>query len=699
MRKRRASLSVTDLAKKKLASSGLTLEDAKQLNIHIQTAIQTQKNHRAFKPLASLRFDYFKPDGSPARDIPVGEPFYRLRYLEGGTGFAALAKGQPRYVQPPHTAPVAYYPQNFEDWPTLIHDVDEPLIITEGELKAAKACKEGFPTLGLGGVYNWRSAKMGIMWLESLKWINWLRRNVYICFDSDYQTNPAVAMALQSFAEALEDQGSFVHLVTLPDVPEVSGKIGLDDFLTFGGPTANKVFQTLLVEAEPLGLARPLWQLNQQYVYVRRPGFILDQKDFENRVTPASFRDYLEAPRRYLERRVNADGQVQYKTTSAAATWLKWPLRNEVKCVTYAPGKKKFINGEFNIWPGWKVAPKKGCVKRFHQLIDFLFQHAEAGAKEWFLQWCAYPLQHPGTKLFSCVVVHGVVHGTGKSLVGYTLGEIYGNNFTEVRESLMTSRFNEQLEAKQFILGDDIKTTRRDADNVKTMLTQQILWVERKGIPKFPVPDRINYYFTSNHPDVFFLEDTDRRFFIHEVIGSPLPFTFYEDYWTWLTKGGGAAAVFDYLLSVDISGFNPAAPPFGTHAKARMLAAGQSDLASWVRQLLHAPEDVLRVGEVAIEKDLLTNKELLLLYDPEGRTRVTANGLGRELSRAGVRQVYDGRPLRGPDGQQARYYAIRNAEKWFSLSDQQIRAAVRNGEKKPPRRPRRPRVRRRVEKV
>ena len=74
------------------------------------------------------------------------------------------------------------------------------------------------------------------------------------------------------------------------------------------------------------------------------------------------------------------------------------------------------------------------------------------------------------------------------------------------------------------------------------------------------------------------------------------------------------------------------------------------------------------MGEVRLEKDLFTSKELLQLYDPGSSTGTTANGLGRELARAGVRQVLGGRPVRLPDGSQGRYYAVRSAEAWLTAS-------------------------------
>lgn len=657
-----------ELGEAKLFTSGLDGNDAVPLKMTYLGRLQTAALHPSFKALCSLKIEYLAPDKSPLGDWPGSKPFYRLRYLEADTDFSGVsAKKIPRYVQEPGTAPVAYFPGN-QDWTGILEDPAHPLVITEGELKAAKACKEGFPTIGLGGVYNWRSRKLGIDWLPSLEPVVWLRRNVYVCFDSDYRTNPMVCVALKELADEFHRKGAFVHLVNLPNLQGLE-KVGLDDFLVHAGPSASDMFHQLLSLAEPLGLTAPLWDLNGKYAYVQDPGMIINQHTLF-KVSPSAFKEHLEAPLNYQERHLKSDGTVSYKAVSAASAWLRWPLRNQVSKITYEPGAPKFIRtpvSAFNIWPGWGVEPAKDDVSMFFELVDHIFTGAEVEAKDWFVKWCAYPIQYPGVKLFSSAVIHGIRHGTGKSLIGYTLGRIYGKNFTEISQMDLHNNFNEWAEGKQFVMGDDVtgSNKRADADFLKKLITQREIRVNTKYVPSYVIADCINYFFTANHPDSFFLEDDDRRFFIHEVKVRPLSEEFYADYGLWLDTGG-AAAVFHYLRHLDLEGFNPAAPAFKTAAKERMIANVQSDLAGWVRQLMATPDHVLRVGEMVVNKDLFTSKELLQFYDPSGKTGTTANGLGRELARAGVQQVAQGRPVRLADGSQSRYYAIRNADHWLA---------------------------------
>lgn len=656
----------------KLESSGLDPKDVKKLGMYCLAAEQTQKLHPSFKPLCSLRIDYHDHLGKPLPDMPGAKAFYRVRYLEMPTDFQALSEKKPvRYVQEPNTLPVAYYPKN-QDFTELVKDTERPLIITEGELKAAKACAAGFPTIGLGGVYNWRALRQGIEWLPSLEPVTWRRRNVYICFDSDFATNVMVCSALKELADELGRRGAFVYVVTLP-VLEGLQKVGLDDFLVSAGPAADSMFRKLLHEAEPLGIVHALFGLNERFCYVRNPGLVVEQTT-SSKSSPAAFRDHLESALSYQERELRKDGSLSYNAVSAAAAWLKWPLRQEAAKMTYKPGAERFVmNGAaapyYNIWSGWGVEPKKGDAKPFIKLIDHLFSGAEPGAKDWFLRWCAFPLRYPGVKMFSSSVLHGIRHGTGKSFVGYTLGKLYGENFSEISAVDLHGHFNEWCEGRQFVMGDDVtgSNKRADADFLKKLITQKNIRINPKYVASYVVPDCINYFFTANHPDAFFLEDDDRRFFVHEVIVGPLPQEFYKEYELWLDSGG-AAAVFHYLLNIDMGDFDHTAPAFRTSAKERMIANVQSDLATWVRALLANPGHILKVGEIPISRDLFTSKELLEIYNPLGSGQLTANGMGRELARAGIQQVGRGMPMRLADGSQGRYYAVRNADMWLGKS-------------------------------
>jgi putative DNA primase/helicase len=132
----------------------------------------------------------------------------------------------------------------------LLADPARPLIICEGELKSAKASKEGFPSIALGGVDSFRSQKAGIAFLPELEAINWEGREVFIVFDTDpaTKTNKHVAMAIQTLATLLIERGAIVKRVDLPTLQE-GRKCGLDDYFVAAGAPA---FRELLEAAELL---------------------------------------------------------------------------------------------------------------------------------------------------------------------------------------------------------------------------------------------------------------------------------------------------------------------------------------------------------------------------------------------------------------------------------------------------------------
>ena len=65
------------------------------------------------------------------------------------------------------------------------------------------------------------------------------------------------------------------------------------------------------------------------------------------------------------------------------------------------------------------------------------------------------------------------------------------------------------------------------------------------------------------------------------------------------------------------------------------------------------------MGDVKLPYKLWTTDELLRLFDPEKRGRVTANGLGRELRRAGFVRACEGTTIKTQVAGYQRLWIIR----------------------------------------
>lgn len=658
---------VDDDGARKLESSGLSVVQGTALGMHSVSNSASLEPY--FESLPGLVIPYYDLDGAPLKAHPKWPGFYRVRYLKEVKGFKqAAGEKAKRYTQPADTGVCAYFPKNL-NWKAIAANAGEPLAITEGELKAAKACSHGFPFIGLGGVHNFRAASKGVFFLPELEKINWIRRKVTIVYDSDYQSNGNICAAINMLAEELQERGAHVFVCLLEDVyEEKDRKTGVDDYIIERG---EEEFGKIMGTAEPLGMTSRLWQMNEEVVYVEDPGFIID-REYGQKIAVPNFTSHSRwATANVSERKVRPNGSMSYEKVPAAPVWLHWPLRKSVAKLTYAPGNDRLFEKEgrdyYNQWRGWGVEPVKGDIKPYLELIDFVFAGASKEHLEWFLDWCAYPIKYPGTKLFASCLIHGRRTGTGKTLLFYTLKRIYGENFIKIKnEDLLQTWW---LENKQFVLGDEISGSdkRAEADAIKTIITQEEANVNVKFIPQFTIPDVTNYGFTSNHSDAMFLEDEDRRQFVHEVIhDQPLPEEFYRNYDKWL-NGDGPAALMHWFLQRKLDKFNPKGPAPRTDARQRMVMASKSDAGMWCAELREHPEGKLKVGQMRHVRDLFTSTELMEMYKSEtGDTRITKNGFSRKLSENGFKLAYDGMPIM-VNGHQGRYFMIRNKAKWQSV--------------------------------
>jgi hypothetical protein len=644
-----------ELARAKWRSSGLSDEQAEKLQFQALDREDVRLLGGNFQCAHGLKIPYFDAEGNLST-------FYRLRYLEPLPGFAAQATKPQRYVQPSGTLNEVYMPPLLEhSWASVQRDPKVPVYITEGELKAAAGCSAGLATLGLGGVDVWRSAKKGLEVLPQLGAFEWKNRTVTIIYDSDAATNENVVRAQRQLAQELTVLGAIPQIASLPATAE-GKKQGLDDFLVANGKEA---LLEVLGKAPSFPEADALWELNEEVAYIRDPGLVVVRSS-NQKLAPSAFVNHSFANRHYMEMIQTKKGTRQERKP-LAKRWMEWEHRFELSRITYEPGREKMVGGRWNQWAGWGTYPEEGDIQPWVDLLDFLFKK-QKDAREWFEKWLAYPIQHPGTKMYTAAVLWGVEHGTGKTLIAYIMRRIYGDNFVEIKNKHLKGGFNEWSENKQFVYGDEITGNdgkRTDADLIKGLITQEIMRVNAKYVPSYEIPDCVNYYLSSNHPDTVFLEDTDRRFFVHEVIGKPhKDFEFYKRIDSWL-RGSGPRHLFKYLLDLDLAGFDPHAPALNTTSKQAMIRDNKSDIGVWVMRLREDPDSALNHfnEKVRRECDLFTPTMLLEAYDSNKDTKVTVNGLSRELKRSSFRQVNDGNPVRTAMGLQ-RLYAIRNCDKW-----------------------------------
>lgn len=671
-KKQRATSSLAPEAVKKLRSSGLDRADAELLGMYSVEDASTLCP--SFEADPALVIPYFSTDGKPLRAHKAWPDFYRIRYLtQPKTSFKSMVVGERgKYEQPPRTGTVAYFPQGYVDWKEVSKDSYAEISITEGELKAAKACKEGFPTIGLGGVWNFKSKALGASFLPELEDFDWLFRKVNIVFDSDARSKPMIMEAVMALTHELNARGAVVRMVNLPDVYTDGTKTGIDDFLV----NRNDVeYADLLAQGLHLNAMDALMDMNMRFLYVEDTGIIVDTE--QNRKFPYKLFTTTStwAVRKICVTQFKKNGDSTLEQINSAEAWAEWPLRNSVDGLTYRPGEKRYLTDDtgrtlYNEWLGWGCEPEEGDVTPFLDLIDFLFLEADAMDKEWFLDWLTHAVQFPAHKMFAAVLMYGRVHGTGKTLVFYTMAEIFGENFIEIGNDEIQDTW--WLAGKNFVLGDEITGSdrRKDADKLKRMITRKDAVVNIKFMPQYTIPDYVNYAFTSNHPAPLLMEDSDRRYFVHEVTAKkPLSEEFYTKYGEWL-KNGGASHLFHWFLQRDIAHFNPNAPARRTMAKGEMTRMAKSDMELWCTELAEDSFSKMFIGREKRTRHtrcLFTTKELMDMYVSEVQPQYTPslNGFSRALKTAGLNLAYKGNPIQDADQRiNNRYWIVRDQDYW-----------------------------------
>lgn len=639
-----------------LKSSLLDADDAKSLQLE-----PFVEGHALVQPdWAGYKIPYFKPNGT------LDHNFFRFRFLQDrpskGWGSLAPPAKPRRYAQPKGSGLGIYLPPLLDRaWADIIMDPTVTVAITEGEKKAACACKHGLPTIGLGGVFNWRSAKELQDLIPALEAFNWDGRGTIICFDSDITTNPDVRMAAGRLAWTLSKRGAATVWATIE--PGADGKKqGIDDLAFAEGWEAAAA---VIGAAEVIGPGVDMHKMNCEAAVVRSTSEVVELAT-GNVYTAAAFADVAYRPRMFTL--LTSKGMVLKPT---AKEWLAWPLRSEVSRFEYEPGAPMLTeDGAFNTWSphGWGCDPSAdGDIGPWERLFGHVFQGCAEADRTWVRRWFAAPLRTPGLKLATAVLVWGPQQGTGKTLLGETMAAIYGKNYGTVTNDQLVGNFNEWAVDKSFVVGDELSLgdRRAVANKLKDMITRPTYRVNIKGRKTYSVTDRVNYYLTSNHSDAYYMESHDRRIFVAELNAPPLPQSFYAAYSRWL-KSGGAARLFYYLANeVDMGDFDPAAKAPMTAAKADMTASGRGDVEDWCVQLASDPDSLLPSDRWPY--DLWRTQDLLERYDPDKKERVKSVGFGRALGGAGIFKIASGQNNAIVEGARTRLWAVRNRERYLRM--------------------------------
>jgi hypothetical protein len=176
----------------------------------------------------------------------------------------------------------------------------------------------------------------------------------------------------------------------------------------------------------------------------------------------------------------------------------------------------------FNTFTGFKYENDDDInynkIQPFLDLISELLNNEEVSIKA-FLDWCGWIRQKPNVKTNKAIVLYSEAQGVGKNTIIQLLTSIF-NGYTSKLEKIedLVARFNSHFSSQLFIYGDEIQAKAREIrEDLKNMITRDEIKVEKKGFDCFIMKDYSNYMFTTNNRDAFFIEETDRRFYMFDL--------------------------------------------------------------------------------------------------------------------------------------------------------------------------------------
>jgi Family of unknown function (DUF5906) len=281
------------------------------------------------------------------------------------------------------------------------------------------------------------------------------------------------------------------------------------------------------------------------------------------------------------------------------ALWLDQNRR--VEQLTWAPGLPEIIENKHIVDGGWFERVGGRCLNLYRpprlalgdaskgsRWIEHVHKVYDADEARHIINWLAQRVQQPNVKPNHALVLAGP-QGVGKDTILEPVKHAVGNwNFREISPANLFEPFNEYVRSvilrisEGHDLGDNNRANRfafYERTKVYAAAPPDVLRCNDKHLRAISLPNVLGLILTSNHKtDGIYVTNTDRRHFIAWSPRSIGDFneTYWNELWHWYKHEDGFGHVAAYLTTLDISGFNPNAPPPKTAAFWEVLNANQA---------------------------------------------------------------------------------------------------------------------------
>lgn len=255
-------------------------------------------------------------------------------------------------------------------------------------------------------------------------------------------------------------------------------------------------------------------------------------------------------------------------------------------------GSEEFPGLVLNLWRGWGVEPAAGDWNRMRQHIDEVLASGNPEFADYIIRWTAWNVQNPGEPAEVALVLRGG-KGSGKGVFGRILSRFFrGHSLHLSNPKHLTGQYNAHLQNKLLLwLDEGMWAGDKQAESVlKTMITEDQIFIEPKGVDAFQWKNRLKLFITANAEWVVPMSHDERRYAINtvsdHVAQDPEYFVpLFEE----MDNGGIAAMLWD-LQEMDLDGWHPRDSIPVTEAMVEQKIASLSGPDQWRLEKLNCGE-------------------------------------------------------------------------------------------------------------
>ncbi|WP_312490154.1 bifunctional DNA primase/polymerase [Sphingomonas sp.] len=223
------------------------------------------------------------------------------------------------------------------------------------------------------------------------------------------------------------------------------------------------------------------------------------------------------------------------------------------------------------------IEPIDGDATPFADFVEHLIPNQSE--RDHLLKMIAWTVRNPGKKLGHALLLRTEQQGVGKSMLIGIWRELLGTKNTRLTTTEeITGNFQSFIEGNLLVLVEELNVAfgMQGYNRIKNLITGDTAEINEKFVSSRERPNHASFVFLTNLSEPILIEDSDRRFFFIDSPAVPREPEFYAKFATWWKESLGIIRA--YIDAIDLTTFNPFAPPPETAAKRALQLASRSPL-------------------------------------------------------------------------------------------------------------------------